>query len=467
MKTILAFCLSLTATWAAASPAQLDRKDDKKGLPGAPDGLKALKHTDPKVRYNSAELLLRLGPVAKFAAPALHDALRDSDGRVRMKVAEALWNIERTQPRVLLPVLVDGLKESDPAVRINALAVLGQMGKAAKPAVPSIVARGLRDKDMEVRTEAVVALGEIGPAARDAVPALLDALKGDELRLLESLVAASLGNIGEPAVPTLVKTLADADAARRRTAAYALALIGPKAAEAAPALTKALTDTEGEVRAPAARALGKIGPEAKPAAGALSKALTDADPFVRVRAALALWQVDGRGTGVPVLREALKAKEDRVREQAAESLGELGAKAALAGPALEAALRDASPQVRRLAAEALGKIGLAGELKAPLGMALKDEDEGVRLSAARVLWAVTPAKERADLVEGVIQALGSRSASLRKRAAVILGDFGADAKPAVVALLGALREPDAGVRQAAAAALRRIDPAAAARAGVE
>src|SRR5205807_2266319 len=148
------------------------------------------------------------------------------------------------------------------------------------------------------------------------------------------------------------------DAARRRTAAYALALIGPKAAEAVPALTEALRDTESDVRALAAKALGKIGQEAKGSAPMLATALKDSDAIVRVHAALALWQVDGRNEGLAVLTEALKAKEDRVREHACLALGDFGSKAASAAPALlEAALRDGTVRVRVLGAEALGKIG--------------------------------------------------------------------------------------------------------------
>jgi HEAT repeat protein len=462
MKTTFAVCLSLAAVWAAPSLAQ----QDKKGGLDIPDGLKALKNPDPSVRYNAAELLLRLGPVAKFAVPALQEALKDANGRVRMKVAEALWNIARPPARELLPVLVVDLKDKDPAVRIDALVVLRQMGTAAKAAIPAI-ARGLKDEDMDVRLEAVLALGEMGSAARETVPALLDALKGDELRLLEPLVAATLGNIGPAAVPALLKALPDKDAARRRTAAYALALIGPQAAEAVPALTEALHDAESEVRALAAKALGKIGQEAKGTAPALATALKDSDAVVRVHAALALWQVDGRSDGLAVLTAALKAKEDRVREHACVALGGFGAKAASTVPALlEAALHDGTARVRVLSAEALGKIGLGKDTAAQLAAALKDEDESVRFSAARALWNTASPKTRGELVTLVADGLNRKIASVRKRAAEVLGEFGAGAKEVVPALLEALRDPDAPVRQAAAAALRQIDPAAAAKAGV-
>src|SRR5207302_1714056 len=119
----------------------------------------------PTVRYNSACLLLELGPVAKFAIPALREALEDKDPRVRVKVAEALWRIERPEPRLLLLVLLDGLKEKDAAVRLNALTVLGRMGSGARAAVPDM-SKALEDKDEDVRLEAVLALGELGPAAK-------------------------------------------------------------------------------------------------------------------------------------------------------------------------------------------------------------------------------------------------------------------------------------------------------------
>src|SRR6266542_2328081 len=129
MKMTLAICIFLMAVWVTPASAQ----KDKKGGLDIPDGLKALKNPNPQVRYNSAELLLRLGPVAKFAIPALQEALKDENARVRMKVAEALWTIERPPARELLPVLIVGLKEKDAAVRIDALVVLRQMGKTAKP----------------------------------------------------------------------------------------------------------------------------------------------------------------------------------------------------------------------------------------------------------------------------------------------------------------------------------------------
>src|SRR5205823_1749196 len=154
----------------------------------------------------------------------------------------------------------------------------------------------------------------------------------------------------------------------------------------------------------AAKALGRIGADAKDTLPKLEAALKDRDARVRVSAALAVYQVDGRTAGLPVLQEALEDKQAHVREQTCAALAALGVRAAPADP---------------------GK-----------------------------------------LVDLVAAGLESENAGVRKRAAQVLGEFGAGAKAAVPALLQALRDRENTVREAAAAALRRIDPQAAAKAGV-
>src|ERR1041385_4232650 len=82
----------LPLTLALILPAALAPSAMAQGDP--PDGLKALKHPDPQVRLKSVALLIDLGPVAKFAIPALHECLKDTDGLVRVKAAECLFGLE-------------------------------------------------------------------------------------------------------------------------------------------------------------------------------------------------------------------------------------------------------------------------------------------------------------------------------------------------------------------------------------
>jgi HEAT repeat protein len=82
-------------------------------------------------------------------------------------------------------------------------------------------------------------------------------------------------------VPALIKALADPDV--REEAVSALGWIGPAAEPAVPALIKAVADANPNVRRAAVSALGQIGPAAEPAVPVLIKALADPeDPDLRV-----------------------------------------------------------------------------------------------------------------------------------------------------------------------------------------
>jgi len=82
-------------------------------------------------------------------------------------------------------------------------------------------------------------------------------------------------------------------------------------------------------------------------------------------------------------------------------------------------------------------------------------------------WAVTGAD-----VDGIAALLGHPDAAVRRASAEALGlytgpSYTAEAKSAVPALMQAMKDADPDVRLAAGATLKRIDPEAAARAGVK
>jgi len=431
------------------------------------DGLKALKHSDPDVRLNAAQLLCDLGPVAKFAIPALHEQLKvEKITVVRVKVAEALWKVEKPAARTLLPALLEALTDKDQTARANAANVIGQLGPAAKSAVPNL-AKLLQDKDLTVRVEAALALGEIGPAAKAAVPALLETLKSPEVVFLEPFVLGTLGKIGADAVPDLKATLTAKEYRQRRGAAYALGLIGPPAADAVKPLGKMLQAPEADLRSLAARALGKIGKDAEETLPLLQELLADKEPGPRIQAAAAYWLIGGLPIGMPVLVQALKDEDVKVREQACKALVELsGSKRVPPPTALQSALADSAPSVRALAAEALGKIGNdATHLLPALRKAFKDTDGTVRASAAIAVWRIEPKAK--DVVPALTAWLSDKDQQLRKVAAAALGEIGPDARPAWDKLLELYRDdPVLQVQRAAGIALRQIDLKAAVKAGV-
>jgi HEAT repeat protein len=211
-------------------------------------------------------------------------------------------------------------------------------------------------------------------------------------------------------IQELCKHLKSSDVFERRFAMLSLVRIGPAAV---PGLAAALKDAPAEVRRWAASTLERMGPAAVPA---LAAALKDDDIWVRRRAASALRAIGPRAeAAVSALAAALKGDDDAVRRWAASVLGRIGPEAESAVSILAAALKDD-------AASALGAIGPAAV--PALAVALKDDDTGVRRSAADALRKMGPA-----------------------------------AKAAVPALDAALKDDDARVRQSAAKALEVIGPA--------
>jgi len=118
----------------------------------------------------------------------------------------------------------------------------------------------------------------------------------------------------------------------------------------------------------------------------------------------------------------LKSPNPQIRTNAAQRLGEAGAKAVNALPDLTNALKDGDPNFRAAAVDAIGKIGGDARTTVPLLMnALKDPIPKVRASAAQAL-----------------------------------GHFGAAGEPAVPALIAAFTDADEEVAVKAREALKQI-----------
>src|SRR5262245_7401725 len=83
-------------------------------------------------------------------------------------------------------------------------------------------------------------------------------------------------------------------------------------------------------------------------------------------------------------------------------------------------LKDPDPQVRREAAEALGEIGAKAKAAVPdLGEALNDPDDRVRIKVSLALWSIGASVKGA--VPNLIAALNDRNAEVRLNVAGALG----------------------------------------------
>ena len=178
--------------------------------------------------------------------------------------------------------------------------------------------------------------------------------------------------------------------------------------------------------------------------------LKDRDKDVRRQAVEALSEIE-HPKAVEALEGALSDPSVWVRERAAEALGNFSTGTSLK-PLLKA-LADDAAVVRSAAAESLGKLGDARAGEALIGL-LGDEDKWVRESAAKALAAIA----EKPAAEALCLSLGDPSFDVRTAAMEALVQIG---KPAVSALIGALKGGDWQIRLKAATLLGRIADAAA------
>ena len=120
-------------------------------------------------------------------------------------------------------------------IRVAALGALGAIEKNHEQLTGRLT-EALDDQEWEVRRAAGVALGKIGPDAKNSVPKLFKLLDKDEDREFASSALKEINSAPIEAIPLLIEKL---DSEERRTAFYAVSLlgkIGPAAAEALPKL---------------------------------------------------------------------------------------------------------------------------------------------------------------------------------------------------------------------------------------
>ena len=135
-------------------------------------------------------------------------------------------------------------------------------------------------------------------------------------------------------------------------------------------------------------------------------------------------------SAVPELIPLLRSSDSEIVSQSASILGSIGLDARTAVPALIALLKNGDRAGKRAAVYALGSIGLsAHEAREALPLIIKQ------------LETYTDAGDRVSAVK-------------------LLGTIGADASPAVPALIDALHDPESRTRAQVAKALGRIGPGA-------
>jgi HEAT repeat protein len=419
---------------------------------------------DDRVRWFARLGLIRLGPQARQAVPALQANLKAKDLEIRTLAAIGLSWIDPEGAEDHVPVLVAGLKQGRARLRQETAWALGQMGPKSQKAVPALQA-ALTDMDVGVRQSVAHALGQIGAGAKEALPALKQALH-DPDRGVSVLAAAALQAIdpdkAQDSLSVLLEGLKPKEEWIRREAVAALGEVGPAATEPNKVLAilgKALKDTGVGVRQKAALALARFGSRAKDMVAPLVQTMSqDADQGTRIAAAIALSYIDLDKVkeAIALFRAGLKHDDVTLRMESVSALGWLGAAATAAAPDLRHSLEDEDALVRQESALSLGLIGIQ-EAVPDLEKALKDEDPGVRALATVSLSWLNLDKAKAG-IGSLRDGLGHTNPRIRLESALALGRLGPPAKVAVGDLVGALKDGDNSVQVAAASALTLLDP---------
>lgn len=289
----------------------------------------ALGDESEKTRLFARDALKVMGPRAYEAIPALIQGMADSDISVRMTAQDIFFSIG---PEAV-PALIQALQHESELVRQSAVEVLKRFGAGTNGVVPAL-GQALQDKHYMVRSAAILALSEMN-LTEVAISALVEALQSENEEVRQD-AAKYLGQYywteAKQVVPILVEALKDENHNVAREAAYSLGKIRPEASEAVPALIEAM------LRGYTNEAHGQVDIDYE-----LVGVLRDIAGSAEV--------------AVPVLVEALRDEDEKMREEAARALSKIGPEAKEAVPALIQALYDKDGTVFWHAAEALGQIG--------------------------------------------------------------------------------------------------------------
>jgi HEAT repeat protein len=202
-----------------------------------------------------------------------------------------------------------------------------------------------------------------------------------------------------------------------------------------PDLLRTLRSRVPADRARAARNLGRLGWLAREALPALVRALDDEDAKVREAAAQAVGQMGAEA--LPALGGMLGHDDKYVRRHAVWALGKLGPPARPALGELARALKDADPRTASGAAQALGNLGAAGAAAVPpLAEAMRGTNIVLCRLAARALSQIGP-----PALATLMAHLQHTDPFVRGEAALAVGWMGAAARTAVPLLGQIVRGP--------------------------
>ena len=405
------------------------------GKPAVPLLIAALGSDEGEVQFGALYALREIGDAA---IPSLVDALGapdrdtrqsaakilreigweppDDPGAIRYLIAGEAWlDVVEYGETAIVP-LIAILNSPDKEARWHAARTLGEIGKAAVGPLVDI----LPDADDDIRWLVVMALAEVGsPAVNPLIRLLADPSLGDT-------AAAALLKIGEPAAEACVLALDDADEGALEALGEILTTLGEAAV---PPLIQALAAIRSRIRRYAANILNRMDWEP----------WNDAEQawYLIAREQWVELALMGAPAIEPLIR-TLNGDDDRIRGEAAATLGEIGLPVAVR-PLVDLLADDAVAPAATDALVAIGRPAVTSVL------ALLEEGSGsARENAVEVLGRLGAHEAIPTIVE-LIRGGGDR---LHRKAIDALVDIGAPAIDALIPLLGQDGDGHAGAEAA-------------------
>jgi HEAT repeat protein len=338
------------------------------------------------------------------------------------------------------------------------------------------------EQNARLRKAAVVAMSQIAAdeaqqtkLVKEVMTTLGKAMRNDSAPGVRVEAARALGkaaiqltddrasDIGSVVIDLTEGLRVEKEKAVRLEQAVAIGRYGKQAKSAVSALAGALADPDAKVKEAAATALGRIGPDSRSAADDLLQLLKDGDPAVRKAAVFAVGRAEPDDVSKPSLTLAgmLKTEKDtEMRKELLVSLGMLGDKSPEVVKAAAGGLTDESVEVRRQAAQSLAKFFVGAKVadKELLTAFKGDADKLVRAYALHSLCLGYGEDAKALIPELVARLDPKVEKEPEVRIAVCdeLGAMGPEAQSAVPNLRVAQKDPETKVRDAAAAAIKKV-----------
>ena len=333
----------------------------------------------------------------------------------------------------------DAVLEREPSNRMALVSAIGNLGTLDFNAPPGLV-RALEDPAYLVRGEILKALSNFAGGVDKAVPVLLH-----DIATNDDPVPPDYGSIAEemhpsPAViPTLIDALKSDDGLVSEAAAALLSRVQPAPQSAFPTVVALVKKKLAMAEPPEIAQSGADDEPPQPGGRARSLGSRPKPPppgAITTNLAMALANAAPPEDSMPLLMELVKRRSHRTRVAGAAGLGELGPAAHSAIPALIANLKEAM---------------------AAKGNSAEDLGSRTAVALGQIAPGSPDAKTLSEVIAVLTEAVNVPIIPIRLPATKALGKFGTQAASAIPALKKLLENQEPLVRDAAEAALEKIE----------